>query len=150
MFLGGWSIGVPFELTKVFGETLGMGAIGVVIGNVINVLVFITKGWFLVFVMMWVRWTLPRLRIDQVMMLCLKYLIPISCGLLLGVSAWTMLIPGMVQRFIGYGICGACVLAGVWLLYQLVTLAKMPPGTGMPGMWRVVGLPGYQGASKPS
>ena len=29
-----------------------------VVGNVINVIVFIFKGWFLVFVMMWVRWTL--------------------------------------------------------------------------------------------
>ena len=38
--------------------------------------------------MMWVRWTLPRLRIDQVMMTCLKYLLPISCVLLLGVSVW--------------------------------------------------------------
>ena len=56
------------------------------VGNVINVVVFIVKGWFLVFVMMWVRWTLPRLRIDQVMMTCLKYLLPISCVLLLGVS----------------------------------------------------------------
>ena len=50
--------------------------------------VFIVKGWLLVFVMMWVRWTLPRLRIDQVMMTCLKYLLPISCVLLLGVSLW--------------------------------------------------------------
>ena len=58
------------------------------LGNVINVVVFIVKGWVLVFVMMWVRWTLPRLRIDQVMMTCLKYLLPISCVLLLGVSVW--------------------------------------------------------------
>ena len=60
----------------------------IVVGNVINVVVFILKGWLLVFVMMWVRWTLPRLRIDQVMMTCLKYLLPISCVLLLGVSLW--------------------------------------------------------------
>ena len=60
------------------------------LGNVINVLVFIVKGWLLVFVMMWVRWTLPRLRIDQVMMTCLKYLLPISCVLLLGVSLWQL------------------------------------------------------------
>ena len=63
------------------------GTWGWLLGNVINVVVFIVKGWLLVFVMMWVRWTLPRLRIDQVMMTCLKYLLPISCVLLLGVSA---------------------------------------------------------------
>jgi NADH-quinone oxidoreductase subunit H len=148
MFLGGWSIGIPWELTTLFGETLGLGVIGTVIGNLINVTVFIAKGWILVFVMMWVRWTLPRLRIDQVMMLCLKYLIPISCVLLFGVSVWRLYIPGFIQEIISYGIFGMCVLATAWLVFQMVTLAKQPPGTGMPGMWRTTGLPGYQGAAK--
>ena len=148
MFLGGWSAGLPFELTILFGETLGFP--GVVIGNVINVTVFLIKGWLLVFVMMWVRWTLPRLRIDQVMMLCLKYLIPISCVLLAGVSAWTLFIPANIQQYIGYAIFVLCLIATVCLVFKIVTLAKMPPGTGMPGMWRTKGLPGYQGAMKPN
>jgi NADH-quinone oxidoreductase subunit H len=151
MFLGGWSIGIPVELTTLFSETLHLDWVGTVIGNVINVIVFMAKGWILVFVMMWVRWTLPRLRIDQVMMLCLKYLIPISCILLVGVSVWTLFVPPFVQRYVVPGtICGLCVLATLWLVYQMVTLAKLPPGTGMPGMWRTAGLPGYQGAAKPS
>ena len=62
----------------------------------INVAVFIVKCWLLVFVMMWVRWTLPRLRIDQVMMTCLKYLLPISCVLLWACSLWQVLVPGGV------------------------------------------------------
>jgi NADH-quinone oxidoreductase subunit H len=152
MFLGGWSTGIPIELTTLFGgaDYLNLGFAGVIIGNVISVTVFMVKGWVLVFVMMWVRWTLPRLRIDQVMMLCLKYLIPISCVLLVGVSVWTLFVPGFVQKYFGWTICGICGLAGVWLVYQMVTLAKLPPGTGMPGMWRTTGLPGYQGATKPS
>ena len=80
MFLGGWSLGLPFELVEFFGGFMDP-TVALILGNFINAIVFLFKGWFLVFVMMWVRWTLPRLRIDQVMMTCLKYLVPISCVL---------------------------------------------------------------------
>lgn len=38
----------------------------------------VLKSWMLCFVMIWIRWTLPRLRIDQLMGLCWKILTPIS------------------------------------------------------------------------
>src|SRR6478752_1580593 len=51
LFLGGWHTGfLPFEPSERFGWA----------GHVLNVLVFIAKGWLLVFVMMWMRWSLPR------------------------------------------------------------------------------------------
>ena len=156
MFLGGWSIGLPKDLTEIFSwifgtatwSSFGLGEVGWILANIINVTVFIFKGWLLVFVMMWVRWTLPRLRIDQVMMLCLKYLIPISCILMAGVSVWTLLMPVLVQMIVSFVIFGLSVAGLGYVVFQLITWASLPPGTGMPGMWRMEGLPGYEGATK--
>jgi NADH-quinone oxidoreductase subunit H len=44
-----------------------------------------------VIVMMWVRWTLPRLRIDQVMTTCLKYCVPLAAICFIGATAWKLL-----------------------------------------------------------
>ena len=48
---------------------------------------FMGKTGFLFLVMIALRWTLPRLRIDQVMYLCYKVLLPISMACLVGIAA---------------------------------------------------------------
>ncbi len=135
LFLGGWSLGLGFEMTDVFG---------MIFGNLINIVVFIFKGWFLVLVMMWVRWTLPRLRIDQVMKTCLKYLIPISCVLLVGVSLWLLVMPVFVVDYFKWVLFLASAGAVATFLWKVFTWASAPPGSGMPGMWRMVDVVGYQ------
>ncbi|MGI6681284.1 MAG: complex I subunit 1/NuoH family protein [Bdellovibrionota bacterium] len=50
--------------------------------GVFNVLI---KTFLLYFTMIWVRWTFPRLRVDALTSLCLKYLLPISLCCFIGV-----------------------------------------------------------------
>jgi NADH-quinone oxidoreductase subunit H len=126
LFLGGWHIGVfPWDLSTKLG----------IVGNLINVGVFLVKGWVLVVVMMWVRWTLPRLRIDQVMMTCIKYLLPISCALLLGVSIWQLLLPvlPMLQYFNWVLFLATAGLTAL-VAKQIFTLSSLPPESGRPGL----------------
>ena len=50
---------------------------------VVRAFVFFGKTLLIIFVFMWVRWSLPRFRFDQLMILAWRALIPISLGLLM-------------------------------------------------------------------
>jgi NADH-quinone oxidoreductase subunit H len=133
LFLGGWQSGLMFLWPVDLSDTW----LGSIAGNVINVAVFIAKCWLLVFVMMWVRWTLPRLRIDQVMMTGLKYLLPISCVLLLGVSLWQVL-PGSVLNYldlIKYAVSLGCLALLVYTSYRIITTPSRLPASGAASIW---------------
>jgi NADH-quinone oxidoreductase subunit H len=136
LFLGGWGIGlVPWELS----EKLAWPWPILNIGNLINCGVFIVKAWLLVFVMMWVRWTLPRLRIDQVMMTCLKYLLPISCFLLLGVSVWEVGLRPYAGPYFKFVLAGLCVASLAWCVVKIVSAQQKLPFAGA-APW-AVGVP---------
>jgi hypothetical protein len=65
-------------------------------GNVLGCANVIMKGVIGVTVMMWVRWTLPRLRIDQVITTCLKYCVPLAAISFLGATLWQYALPNRV------------------------------------------------------
>lgn len=68
LFLGGW---MPFHI----GNWEGFNH---VMDYIPSSVWFFGKTFFLIFVIMWFRWTFPRLRIDQLLDLEWKYLLPIS------------------------------------------------------------------------
>jgi NADH-quinone oxidoreductase subunit H len=94
-FLGGWN--VPF---------VNVHALPAIWGNLLSLGVFLGKAFTMVLIMMWVRWTLPRLRVDQLMRMSWKYLVPLTFVNLLGVSLWLLVfqgqgLPRMIASFLG-------------------------------------------------
>jgi len=63
---------------SLFRVVTSADGIRIVAHEAIGAVNMIGKSFALYFVMIWVRWTLPRIRIDQVMYLCLKVLLPIA------------------------------------------------------------------------
>lgn len=101
LFFGGWYTGIPF--IDNIDETIG-GAAGTWVANLIGAGTIITKSFLLVCVQMWIRWTLPRIRLDQMMDLCLKYLLPICLVLVTVVALWQGLWPVPRGEFSKFGV----------------------------------------------
>jgi len=81
LFLGGW---MPFHI----GNWSGFNNI---MDWIPSSVWFFGKTFFLIFLIMWFRWTFPRLRIDQLLNLEWKYLLPISMVNILLVTAMAIL-----------------------------------------------------------
>ncbi len=61
----------------------------------LEVMTFMTKSCLLFFVIMWIRWTLPRYRVDQLMKLCWEILVPFAFTSLLGTAIWMTVFRGL-------------------------------------------------------
>jgi len=124
LFLGGWSTGIgPLEMLLVKVPPVVMN--GMVAkppefhwyGTVLHLAMFCLKTYGLVFIMMWIRWTLPRFRVDQMMTLCWKKLIPLGMVCFFGVSVW-MLLRMIIAAKIGPN--GDAVIDNITFLLRIV------------------------------
>lgn len=88
LFFGGWNGPVP--IMHIIGWTDSGGLTGY-LANLVGCLNFMFKATVGVTVMIWVRWTLPRLRIDQVITTCLKYCVPLASACFIGAVGWEVL-----------------------------------------------------------
>jgi NADH-quinone oxidoreductase subunit H len=87
MFLGGW------QIPGVSAATLDAATGGkAVLLELVSLGIFVAKTLFWVFVVMWLRWTLPRIRVDQMMNMCWKYLVPMSFAAVAFVGVWMLVV----------------------------------------------------------
>jgi NADH-quinone oxidoreductase subunit H len=102
MFLGGWQ--VPGITDEMYKGALGTGLVPSPVWFVyqaLSMLVFAIKTWALVFFFIWLRWTLPRVRVDQMMSLCWKYLVPGAFLCFIVTLLWQILVPPVGVKITG-------------------------------------------------
>ncbi len=98
-FFGGWQF--PFINVADMGLW----------GSIIGLIVLLIKAFFFVFVMMWLRGTLPRIRIDHLLDFGWKFLVPLTLFLLIAVAFAVKLAPGELGKIIGMLVANLVVLA---------------------------------------
>src|SRR5690606_5055566 len=74
-------------------EALGVSGLGLAAVHAWGAFWFFGKAMTVIFVQIWIRWTLPRIRIDQVLHACVKVLLPASLITLAGVAVWLLVVP---------------------------------------------------------
>ena len=84
VFLGGWLS--PLQIFNIFPDSWL-----ILDGPAMGLFWILFKAVILIFIMMWIRWTFPRLRVDQLMYLCWKIFIPFALVNLLFVSLWELI-----------------------------------------------------------
>ncbi|RME20303.1 MAG: NADH-quinone oxidoreductase subunit NuoH [Deltaproteobacteria bacterium] len=111
LFFGGWQIpGVPAEAVR---DSAGLQLLGLV--------VFIAKAGFGCFLVVWIRWTYPRLRIDQLMGVCYRYLVPMGFVALFGNALYLLLVPAgsTLDTAIHLVTFAAVAMGVVWFFWRV-------------------------------
>ncbi len=108
LFLGGWHGPVPIGrpiaegIATVIGWLPWFNSVWIAdyLANLFGCVNLIFKACLGVTFMIWIRWTLPRLRIDQVITMCWKYCVPLAAFGFLGVLFWqSAQLPSLLPTF---------------------------------------------------
>jgi len=104
LFLGGWNIPIINLIISLFGgQPIDLAAMGIA-GTIIGLFVFLAKTFLIYFVFLWIRATWPRVRVDQILSLNWKVLVPISLVLILVVAILDKMIPEGTTELVRAGL----------------------------------------------
>src|SRR5215471_6475777 len=113
LYLGGWQV-----------PHLGFN---LAVMNLLEFISFLVKVLLLVFVSMWIRGTLPRVRIDQMMSICWKYFVPIGFINMIGTAIWVAFFPhgSRPMEITMFALAVAIVAAFGWRVAYFTRRARM-------------------------
>ena len=106
LFLGGWDI--PFTNWDNTGDPS-------VLKTLLTLISFVLKAGFFLFFYMWIRWTLPRFRYDQLMSLGWRFLLPLSLG-------YIVLIASVLLALQALGVPQGIVQTGILFVLNVAVL----------------------------
>ncbi|HEX4124021.1 MAG TPA: complex I subunit 1 family protein [Tepidisphaeraceae bacterium] len=153
LFFGGWHL--PWlELIPGVGPYLGAGINSAhpeitnnLIGCFVRAGVFFGKTIGIIFVFMWVRWSLPRFRFDQLMMLAWRAMIPMALGMLMATTIVLYLFRDDLTPDLhlnGY-LALALLVANLIVLVATLIISQLVPAA--PATNRKIRIPGSRFAS---
>ena len=114
LFFGGWDI--PFTAWDNSGDPS-------LLKTLLTLVSFALKAGFFLFLYMWIRWTLPRFRYDQLMSLGWRFLLPVSLGYIVLIASALLVLqllgiqPGVIQSGILF-VINVVVLVAVFVVFD--------------------------------
>jgi NADH-quinone oxidoreductase subunit H len=131
LFLGG---GTPIPFFEFPADWIGSTWVSYFLVNAILLSVFFAKVAGFIFLMFWIRATLPRMRVDRLMNFAWKYLVPMSIVNILAAAVWYECYLRSSRPFVLFGrpIAFSIPILGVplpmnWIISSLVTLLILVP-----------------------
>jgi len=93
LYLGGWGFPIPVEwFAGLLGQSVDAPLVQVITGS-LGIVMTVLKAYLLVFFAILLRWTVPRVRIDQLLDLGWKFLLPVALVNLLVTAALKLAFP---------------------------------------------------------
>jgi NADH-quinone oxidoreductase subunit H len=136
LFLGG---GTPLPFVEFPLNFLGDNAFSYLLVDMILIPVFLAKVLFFIFLMFWIRVTLPRMRVDRLMNFAWKYLVPLAIVNILAAGVWYEIVIRPETLYLRNWIWGTVwtsliLVPAIWIVFWLNrrTSSSAPLGADWP------------------